>query len=217
MVFSTTLLAILSHLDQTFHPDELAYLAATSKVEGTIRDRVAFRLHAELPASLFVHREWRDPKKNGWMDIAITDEVNRPLYLIELKAHSGPTFQAGYSEKIRKDLQKLYQAAEPETELYFLFLFNHLFSQEKIDSKFQYVIKYYPLQNAASKLNEFAEDVSPQTKRHWEQHLKRIGLSSGSVNPGTRIAAGRFHGIPLSVHAYLLGPLYRADLEGLFT
>ena len=108
MKFSEHLLAILSVLGGTFLPDELAYLAATSKVEGLIRDRIAYCLHRQIDPGRFVHREWRDPKKNGWIDIAITDEANCPLQLMEMKAHSGPTFQPGYSKKIGKDLTKLY-------------------------------------------------------------------------------------------------------------
>src|SRR5215469_10592611 len=124
MPFTAHLQEILTNLAQTFHPNELAYLAATSKVEGPVRDRIAYQLHAQLESGFLVHREWRDPKRNGWIDIAVTDNSNQPKCLLELKAHSGPTFQPGYSELIRKDLRKLYKAAEDDTELFLIFLFN---------------------------------------------------------------------------------------------
>jgi hypothetical protein len=211
MTFSTRLLSILSSLNKTFHPDELAYLAATSKIEGPIRDRIAYRLHAELPPDLLVHREWRDINSR-WADIAVTDEQNRPHYLLELKAHSAPTFEPGYSELIRKDLLKLREAAEPSTELYLIFLFNHVYYSGTIDTKYRHALKYYNLQNFASKQNQFAIDVSTQTKAHWEAHLERFGLSSEKAQPGVRMKAGNYHGMPLWIHAYVLGPLYRAEL-----
>src|SRR6185312_13831032 len=117
MNFAVTLQSIIANLQGSFHPNELAYLAATSKIEGPIRDRIAFRLHVQLESSLLVHREWRD-RNNFWADIAVTDEQNRPKFLVELKAHSAPTYEQGYSQLIRKDLQKLYNAGESDTELY---------------------------------------------------------------------------------------------------
>lgn len=140
MTFSDRLQAILSTLHASFHPNELAYLAATSKVEGQIRDRIAYQLHIQLEPELFVHREWRD-RNNLWADIAVTDEKNRSKYLLEFKAHSAPTFEQGYSELIRKDLQKLYRAGRGDTELYMVFLFNHLYDPGTLDPKYANVIK----------------------------------------------------------------------------
>jgi hypothetical protein len=214
MRFSLRLQSILSSLDKTFHPDELAYLAATSKIEGPIRDRIAYQLHVELPPGLLVHREWRGANRR-WADIAVTDGQNRPQYLLELKAHSAPTFEPGYSELIRKDLLKLREAGEEGTELYLVFLFNHLYNPGTVDAKYQRAVKYYNLQNFASKQNQFAVDVSAQTKLHWELHLHRLGLSTDKTYPGVRMKAGNYHGMPLWVHAYVLGPLYRGDLSEL--
>lgn len=211
MTLAPLLLAVLSELDQTFHPDELAYLAATSKVEGPIRDRIAYRLHLQVPPDLLVHREWKD-RNSRWADIAVTDGQNRPILLLEIKAHSAPTFESGYSDLIRKDLLKLREAAEDNTELYLIFLFNHVYNPEVIDTMYQHALKYYSLQNFASKQNQFAIDVSTQTKMHWETHLQRSGLLSKMVHPGIRMKAGKYHEMPLWVHAYILGPLHRNEL-----
>jgi hypothetical protein len=214
MTFSARLQAILSTLQASFHPNELAYLAATSKVEGPVRDRIAYQLHVQLEPGLLVHREWRG-RINLWADIAVTDEQNRPKYLLELKAHSAPTFETGYSELIRKDLQKLYRAGEGDTEHFIIFLFNHLYHPGTLDPKYAYAIKYFDLQNSASFKNGFAIDVSQQTDAHWKKHLDRIGLPLDKSHPGIRIEAGQFHGMPMAIHAYMLGPLVRSDLEGL--
>lgn len=214
MTFSNRLQAILSNLQTSFHRNELAYLAATSKVEGPIRDKIAYQLHVQLGPGLLVNREWRG-RNNLWADIAVTDEQNRPKYLLELKAHSAPTFETGYSELIRKDLQKLYQAGDNDTELYVIFLFNHIYHSGTLDPKYAYSIKYFNLQNNASNQNKFAKDVSQQTNSHWEKHLGVIGLPLEKGHPGVRIDAGEYHGMPMAVHAYVLGPLLAADLAGL--
>lgn len=212
MTFTQRLLSTLAGLDSTFHPDELAYLAATSKVEGPIRDRLAYELHRKIEPSSLVHREWRDPKKNGWIDIAITDETNHPRCLIEMKAHSGATFEAGYSEKIGKDLVKLYKAAEDDTELYEIFLFNHLYFQTALDPKYENVIKYFALQKHASRMNSFAIDVSNYTKAHWERHLTNNQLSLAKTHPGIRMIGGNYQEMPVAVHVYVVGPFNKTDL-----
>lgn len=214
MAFVTQLMNILSQLDQSFLPNELAYLAATSKVESPIRDRVAFRLHQQIEPDRLVHREWNDPKKNGWIDIAITDHNNHPLQLVEVKAHSLPTFEANYTKLCQMDLHKMARAAYDDTECYLLFLFNHLYHPENLDARYGRVIKYHREQNSAARLSGFPKDVSDQTKRHWENHLKLLGLMGIPGHPGIRMAAGNFLGMPLWVHAYLLGPVYRKDLIG---
>jgi hypothetical protein len=212
MTFVQRLLDILSTLDQTFHSNELAYLAVTSKVEGPIRDRIAYRLHMELEPDLLIHREWRD-KNNRWIDIAVTDDQNRPRQLLELKAHSAPTFQPGYSDMIRQDCQKLHAAGGVDTELYILLLFNHLYHPAIVDRKFERSVKYYQLQNFASRQNAHARDVSEQTRLHWEKHLQNIGAPATDNHPGIRMNAGEYHGMPMAVHAHILGPLSPQQLK----
>ena len=65
-----------------FEPDELAYLALTSKVELPVRDRLAFGLRQRLAASgnLAVAREWRT------FDLAVVTEAGEARLLLEAKA-----------------------------------------------------------------------------------------------------------------------------------
>ncbi|WP_431213390.1 hypothetical protein ACQ86N_00105 [Puia sp. P3] len=211
MTFSKYLLKILAELERTFHPDELAYLAATGKIEGPIRDRIAFGLHSQIKKDFFVHREWNS-QKGGWTDIAVTDVANHPKYLIELKAHSGPTFEGVYSKHIAKDLKKMYLAGERDTELYLIFLFNHLYHPMLIDQKYEHAIKYFKLQNFGLRNTKFSPDVSSVTKKHWEDHLVRIGLLLNASHPGIRINAGNYHSMAMSVYAYVYGPVFRLGL-----
>lgn len=75
MTFSDRLQAILSTLHASFHPNELAYLAATSKVEGQIRDRIAYQLHVQLEPGLFVHREIESIYKAALEKYAVANEA----------------------------------------------------------------------------------------------------------------------------------------------
>jgi hypothetical protein len=57
-------------------PDELAYLALTSKPEFQIRDRLAYRLHHQLDEmNRRVAREWHR------VDLALLDQ-EKPLVLL---------------------------------------------------------------------------------------------------------------------------------------
>ncbi len=72
-------------LDKEWHgPGELAYYALTSKIEGQIRDKLAFALHRQLEKDGFVvSREWNRT------DIAVLDTSTEPesaRLLLELKA-----------------------------------------------------------------------------------------------------------------------------------
>jgi len=215
MSFAQTILGILSNLENTFHPNELAYLAVTSKVEGPIRDRIAYGLHNQVGEGLLVHREWKD-KHDRWTDISITDEQIRPQCLIELKAHSGPTFESGYSGKMRKDLHKLYMAGEEDTELYLIFLFNHIYHPGNIDVRYRYAIKYFALQNYASKKCGFVPDASIETQTHWEKHLTNNSLMTDKSQMGIRINGGQYYNMPVAVHVYLYGPIFRKELTRMF-
>src|SRR4051812_23233142 len=71
----------LAEIGGDFRPNELGYLAITSKVEGPFRDRLAYRLHQSYePSGLVVSREWNR------IDLAVLDAAGSPVCLIELKA-----------------------------------------------------------------------------------------------------------------------------------
>jgi hypothetical protein len=204
---------IVRNLETDFQPDELAYLAATSKIENPIRDRIAFALHDSLGDGALIHRERKD-KRGKKADIAITDFGNRPKYIIELKAHSAPTYEKGYSELIRRDIEKMYHAGDDQTELYTVFLFNHLYKDGEIDDRYQYALKYYDLLNHAAKLNAFAQDASFVTLKHWTRHMGDLGLSpaKGKAVP---VGGGDYYDMPMTIHAFIYGPMYRVDVRRL--
>ncbi|HWB27301.1 MAG TPA: hypothetical protein VG738_17625 [Chitinophagaceae bacterium] len=211
MNFKDKLLAIISGIEKTFHVDELAYLAVTSKVENPLRDRIAFSLYSQMGKDLLVNREWRAQNSKSRADIAITDFKNTVKYMIEFKAHSAPSYEKGYSELIRADLKKMYNTANDSTELYFVLFFNHIQSIRTIDRKFENSIKYYGLINKALEHQEFKLDMSTYIKRHWERHLEDIGLPL-TMSSVTIISAGRYHDMPVFIHSYVIGPFFRNEL-----
>jgi hypothetical protein len=214
MQLQEKLLSILATIHECFRPGELAYLAVTSKIENPLRDRIAFALHDQIEDGFLVHREWKDKNKKK-ADIAITDMDNEVKYLIECKAHSAPTFERGYSDLIRRDLRKMCHASEEATELYFIFFFNHVQSLRPIDRKFEYAVKYFHLLNNALKKQAYHPDMASYVHEHWAQHLRDVKLDPAKSNAVT-ITAGSYHGMPVFIHAYVYGPVFRRELNAQF-
>ena len=106
-----------------FAPNELAYLALTSKPEAQIRDAIAVHLHEAFGSSAgaryLVAREWGDDTHKGFYDLAVVDTAatqrrfhHPPAMLVELKAHYTFNFQKGIPNKamrvaIKADLDGL--------------------------------------------------------------------------------------------------------------
>ncbi len=166
MSFYPALIQILADIHNHFQLDELGYLAVTSKIENPLRDRVAFALHQKFGQEFLVHREWKD-LNNKKADIAITDLNNKVQCLIECKAHSAPTYEKGYSRLTKKDLSKMFHSSEKNTELYFLFFFNHVHSPTAIDPKFRFSIKYWQLLNNALALFKYQPDLTDKVQTHY--------------------------------------------------
>jgi hypothetical protein len=207
------LIFILKGLEDAFDKNELAYLAATSKIENPIRDRIAYALHDSIEPDLLVHREWKDARKKK-ADLAITDLENRPKCIIELKAHSAPTYEKGYSNLIRQDIEKMYYAGEIDSELYIIFLFNHLYFPKKIEAKYNRSVKYFDLLNYATKKFGNVPDLSADVEKHWQQHLTDIGLppDKGIAVP---IKGGTYYDKPMIIHAFVYGPLTKSIIKGI--
>ena len=86
-----TVLRELENCESGFRPDELAYLALTSKPELAVRDRLAYRLHEKLKQDgSLVAREYHIGNRQH-ADIAILhgkDSGWTTKVLIELKVSS---------------------------------------------------------------------------------------------------------------------------------
>lgn len=71
----------LVRVGEAFADDELAYLAATTKIELPFRDRLAYLSHRRFePEGVLVAREWQR------IDLAMLTADGTPVCLVELKA-----------------------------------------------------------------------------------------------------------------------------------
>jgi hypothetical protein len=204
---------LLDIIDETklhFAHDELAYLAVTSKIEGPLRDYIAFQLHLQLRNELLVHREWALGRQR--IDIVVTDYAKHNRYLIELKAHSLPSFQRELHKEGVKDLRRLCDAADNDSELYFGYFVNHVKASAKISKRFQQAIKYWPYLNRDLKAMQFPTDISESQQRDWLRHLELMGLPN-ERHVTKIIQAGCYYDLPVVVFAHLYGPMQKADLR----
>lgn len=161
-----------------FEYGELAFLAATSKIEAQIRDRLSWRLQCLLPG-LYVVREWKRT------DIAILNGA-APIALIELKAMY--TWDATldnhqqYIEALRSDEQKALRLATPETAIYTILLASNpkpvapppLHEFVKYRSGIEKALRHSTAEDvAASTINIVKKDFCEEKRRLLLQEVAR--------------------------------------------
>ena len=116
-----------------FEPNELAYLALTSKPELQLRDRLGYRLFRR---GLIAAREWR----RG--DLVILEE-GKPVAILESKAAYTfdmlRTAMGGHETAIREDMSKARNLA-PSAEIFSLVILTHVLNP--VPSKLRGLVKY---------------------------------------------------------------------------
>lgn len=187
---------------ESFAPDELAYLALTSKIERPLQDRLAWSLHTQFPG-LVVAREWKRA------DLAILDaDASAPLVLLEAKAMytfdvagDGVPNTAKYVNRMRLDIGK---AAKLDcggvADLYALALVTHPIG---VPRKLDGVVKYWP-------------DIASSLRQHEPAALRQLAAETmarhlpalGSVNSGS-LRGGEAFGVEVAVDWWLAGPAPR--------
>ncbi|MEU9342053.1 hypothetical protein AB0D74_12650 [Streptomyces sp. NPDC048278] len=185
---------------KSFAPDELAYLALTSKVERPLQDRLAWALHTRLP-ELVVAREWRR------CDIAVLNsDASLPLLLLEAKAMYSfdlvrKTSAADYAAKVKADLDKMRVLDKSgAADTYALVLATHPFSTPQ---NLPGVIKYDRDVRAA--LHKMPEDG---IRRAAANAANRILGAFGPVRKGS-LSGGSAFGTQVAVDYWLVGPPLR--------
>ncbi len=186
-----------------FEPDELAYLALTSKPEFQVRDRLAWRLHQVLDGGLLVAREWRR------CDLAIL-EGDKPIALIEFKAthtsdvgwgaaagvgpraafalkHGATTY---FEALIRADVRKA-RARDPDAAVYVIVILTHV--SDPVPRALASVVKY------AGQLRLVADLQLAEKK--VDSYLNQLGETS-RVPLGT----GTAFGLRCGLDAWVCGP-----------
>ena len=172
----------LTSVDREFRPNELAYLALTTKIENPLRDRWAFMLHQNANASLTVAREWLRT------DIAVL-EGEVPKALIELKAMY--TFDAaldqenisGFCDAMEKDREKARSLSTSESDIYTVLLATHPHSA--VTKAHERVVKYHQGINRALKRYGGSDAVASAAVQAVNRRLAENNIiASGSFDGG---------------------------------
>jgi hypothetical protein len=178
-----------------FHPNELAYLALTQKVEHAIRDRLAFSLYSAWAEreSLLVCREWKR------IDIAILKD-SLPLALLEAKAqYTFDILRSGvphnYPKLILNDVEKVFPRRTADTEVFTLLLATHPHGVP--DKQYHAAIKYCPGIIRGSSIDAGLVEARDEVKRRLVGHPM--------VDDG-EITGGSAFGIAVTVAYWLFGP-----------
>lgn len=210
MNLSLDLTKILENTDKLFNTDELAYLAITSKIENPLRDKIAYQLHNEIGENYLVCREWKGKNKDR-TDIAILDsQTNNLKCLIEIKAHSVPKYEYEYQKLMKSDLLKMCENATEDTELYYIFFNNHFDEKIILDEIYSPSIKYFKaLNKVLSTKSKFT--IADIIDNAWLKYLSGLFLSIEKYKK-IEIKAGAYYNRPISIIAFVYGPLYKKDL-----
>lgn len=185
----------LASLQAQFQPNELAYLAATTKAETPFRDRLAFTLHQSCePSGAIVAREWNR------VDLAILNSDGEPQCLVELKLMY--TFDAlkgasWYTSKTYADEIKALAHARPGTAVYSLLLVTHL--SGSVEPCFMKAVKYSGAINKAILAHGNAIAVQTEAVRVIDADL----VSRNVVARG-EVVGGSAFGVDLSILYWLV-------------
>lgn len=198
------ILAALNGVGARFAPNELAYLALTSKVEGPIRDRMAFALHEAVGARHLVAREW-DPVGRGEevrdgrarIDLAILTPEQAPLALLELKAMYSFDDAARYCKMTAADEGRTRVFAPMAEAVYSLLLATHV--DAPVPSGLRRVVKYDDGINRVLRQFGTGELVASSLLKRMDEALRGRNLvASGNI------AGGAVHGLPVDVYYWLV-------------
>jgi len=180
-----------------FQPDELAYLALTSKPEHHVRDRLAWELHK---AGDVAAREWKRT------DLAVFDKEHKPIALIEAKAMysfeadtTGPyhgVHMPKYEVSIKRDLDKAATLARqedaPGAEVFALLVVTHV--SDPVPRELRGLIKY------GTYLRR------PADLKAAEQRIRKFLEPLGAVRR-KRLVEGEAFELRAMVDAWLCGPV----------
>lgn len=187
---------------ESWDPAELAYLTATSKPEGPIRDRLAWTLQQHLGPDQGVAREWKR------RDLTVHTPDGRPLLGIEVKVGAAfnlcsPTTPGWHPllTELGTDLDKLHQIA-PQAERYGLMVLFHIGAQ--IPQRLHHLVKYATYFNVAATANEHGPGgVLALSRERAKLSLLHLGQP---VRPfeGPVSVTGEAFGLPITIDCYLI-------------
>jgi hypothetical protein len=185
----------LGNLQALFHPNELAYLALTQKIEHAIRDRLAFCLHRKWAEqdSLLVCREWNH------VDVAVMKD-SLPVLLLEAKAqYTFDILKKGkphdYPDLLLNDIKKVSSRRNSDTEVFTLLLVTHPHGAP--DHKYRAAVKYFPGVTRGATTGFSLDEAKAEIDR------RLIGHPQAATD---EIKGGNAFGVAVSVAYWLFGP-----------
>jgi hypothetical protein len=201
----------LRGLAARFAPNELAYLALTSKVELPVRDKLAFALHADMGNRTQVAREYSLRKiaaGDFLADIAVMDQTGDPVAFVEAKAcyvyDLGPIGQRKrYLQLLQSDQRRHGGHSRPVLSL---LIATH--PLRVIPSNLKNVVKYANLIELSLR---WGKDPPDKVLEGVEDKLRTVQAAS-SLRPAIPVdrvvlEAGEAFGVPVQVAAWLIGPV----------
>jgi hypothetical protein len=189
-------------LAHAFRPGELAYLAATSKAELPIRDRLAWLLHGALGDDFVVSREWRRADLAVLVnDVVIAQIEAKALYTFDiLKEVRAGWPQTGYLGRLKHDAEKMTALAQSDRWLLSLITDVRGFIPQHLA---RHVVKYSS--GITTAILVPGEELRDSTQHLWVEALNRA--FGCECTTSLRVDGGSIWDLDVSVDICLTGPL----------
>lgn len=189
----------ITNISSTYGENELAFLAMQGKIELQLRDKIAWYIEQNINAGqYYVRREYNVPGKGREKcDLAILDNNMKPVCLIEFKAHSAATFEKGYIDKCKYDIEKMQGIApstEPKPEIYYIFFQTEHQGTLPLSVN-KGLIAYSNIIIKALKNNWGKTYIHKQ----WDTNYSKFGTITK-----LQIPAGQYYGLIVDIHAMML-------------
>ena len=187
----------LSGIGGSFQPDELAFLAATSKVELPIRDRLAWTLQRTLGEEFAVAREWRRADLAVLAGDGVVAQLEaKALYSFNVLQ---PANRKAYLDRLVADAAKM--AALASSDRYLLSMLVDVRGQIRPDLS-SHVVKYSS--GIAAGIKASGDTVRSAASDLW---LSELAGTFDSPTERMQVNGGRVWDLDVSVDLFLTGPL----------
>lgn len=187
----------LSGIGSSFQPDELAFLAATSKVELPIRDRLAWNLQRLIGEEFIVAREWRRADLAVLAGEGVVAQLEaKALYSFNVLQ---PANRKAYLDRLIADAAKM--AALAASDRYLLSMLVDVRGEIRPDLN-SHVVKYSS--GIAAGIKASGETVRTDASDLW---LDELAGTFDSPTEEMQVDGGRVWGLDVSVDLFLTGPL----------
>lgn len=187
----------LSGIGSSFQPDELAFLAATSKVELPIRDRLAWNLQRLIGEELLVAREWRRADLAVLAGEGVVAQLEaKALYSFNVLQ---PANRKAYLDRLIADAAKM--AALAASDRYLLSMLVDVRGEIRPDLN-SHVVKYSS--GIAAGIKASGHTVRADASDFW---LDELAGTFDCPTEEMQVDGGQVWGLDVSVDLFLTGPL----------